>query len=188
MRSGRASTAWSVRILAEAKLTGRLSLKYPNITGAFHDDMLGLARREGLTATQYGEIYAALKSASAALKLWVVVYTHELDAPEWTDFGQFVDVVNLWTWNAADVPKQDAEIARCQEVFPGKPIMVGAYLRDYPTVAPVPMPMVELQWESILRNCQSEAVSGYSILSGNLIDGHLEQATWIRDFIAVNSQ
>jgi hypothetical protein len=175
------------RVLAEAQLTSRLSLKYPNITAAFHDDMLGLARREGLTAKQYGEIYTALKSANPALKLWVVVYTHELNAPEWAEFSQFVDVVNLWTWNASDLPKQDAEIARCQEIFPGKPIMIGAYLRDYPTVAPVPMPMVELQWESILRNCRSGALSGYSILSGNLIDGHLEQATWIRDFIAANS-
>ncbi len=48
----------------------RLSLKYPNVTGAFHDDMLGLLRREGVTAERYGEVYAAVKSANPALKLW----------------------------------------------------------------------------------------------------------------------
>lgn len=175
------------RVRAEAELTSRLSLKYPNITGAFHDDMLGLARREGMTAEQYGEVYAAVKSANPALKLWVVVYTHELEAPEWADFAQFVDIVNLWVWNATELPRQEEGIARCQEVFPGKPIMMGAYLRDYPTVGPVPMDMVEVQWESILRNCANGDLSGYSILSGNLIDGQLEQASWIRDFIAGNS-
>jgi len=175
------------RVKAEAELTSRLSLKYPNITGAFHDDMLGLARREGMTPEQYGEVCTAVKSANPKLKRWVVVYTHELEAPEWADFGQFVDIVNLWIWNATELPKQDEGIARCQEVFPGKPIMMGAYLRDYPTVAPVPMDMVKAQWESILRNCESGGLSGYSILSANLIDGHLEQASWIRDFIAASS-
>lgn len=175
------------RVVAEAELTSRLSLKYPNITGAFHDDMLGLARREKMTPEQYAAVYAAVKARNPALKLWVVVYTHELEAPEWQDFGQFVDVVCLWIWNASELPRQDEGIARCQEVFPGKPIMMGAYLRDYPTRAPVPMDMVQVQWESIRRNVQSGALSGYSILSGNLIDGHLEQASWIRDFIAANS-
>ena len=37
------------RVKAEAALVSQLSLKYPNITGAFHDDMLGLVRREGYT-------------------------------------------------------------------------------------------------------------------------------------------
>jgi hypothetical protein len=175
------------RVLAEAELVSRLSLDYPNITGAFHDDMLGLARREGMSPEQYGEVYRAVKSANPALKLWVVIYTHELDAPEWEGFGQYVDLVNLWVWNASELGRQDEEIARCRERFPGKPVVMGAYLRDYPTVAPVPMEQVRLQWESIARGVAAGTLQGFSILSGNLIDGHLEQATWIRDFIAANS-
>lgn len=175
------------RVRAEAELTSRLSLKYPNITGAFHDDMLGLARREKMTPEQYAEVYAAVKQHNPDLKLWVVIYTHELDAPEWQDFAQFIDIVNLWIWNATELPRQDEGIARCREVFPDKPLMMGAYLRDYPTVGPVPLDMVKVQWGSILRNVQSGVLQGYSILSGNLIDGQLEQATWIRDFIAANS-
>lgn len=175
------------RVRAEAELVSRLSLKYPNITAAFHDDMLGLARRESMTPEQYGEVYQAVKSANPNLKLWVVVYTYELDAPEWDAFSQYMDVINLWIWNSADVVKQDEEIARCRERFPGKPVMMGAYLRDYPMVAPVPMDRVQTQWESIARNVDSGALAGYSILSGNLIDGHLEQSLWIRDFIAAHS-
>ncbi len=65
--------------------------------------------------------------------------------------------------------------------------MMGAYLRDYTMVAPVPMDRVQVQWESIARNLEAGTLDGYSILSANLIDGHLEQALWIRDFIAANS-
>jgi len=172
------------RVRDEAALVSQLSLRYPNITGAFHDDMLGLARRDNMTPERYAEVYAAVKSANPNLKLWVVVYTHELEAPEWADFGQFMDIVNLWIWNSGDLVKQDEGIARCREVFPGKPIMMGAYLRDYPTVGPVPMEHVKVQWESIARNVEAGTLQGFSILSGNLIDGQLEQAGWIRDFIA----
>lgn len=175
------------RVLQEARLVSELATRHPNITGAFHDDMLGLARREQLTPEQYAEVYAAVKSARPDLKLWVVVYTHELEAAEWAEFGEFIDIVNLWIWKSEELPRQDEGIARCREVFPGKPIMMGAYLRDYTLRAPVPMPRVEVQWESILRNCESGLLAGYSILSANLIDGQMEQAEWIRDFIAANS-
>lgn len=171
------------RVRQEAALVSRLSLDYPNITGAFHDDMLGLARREHMTPEQYADVHAAMKSANPALKLWVVVYTHELDAPEWAAFGQFIDIVNLWVWKSEELGQQDEAIARCREVFPGKPIIMGAYLRDYPMQAPVPLDRVRVQWESIARNIESGALSGFSILSGNLIDGQLEQAQWIRDFL-----
>ena len=175
------------RVKSEAGLVSRLSQTYPNITGAFHDDMLGLARREGMTPEQYGEVYAAVKSANPELKLWVVIYTHELDEPEWADFGESIDLVNLWIWKSEELPQQDRGLARCREVFPDKPIVMGCYLRDYTLRAPVPMDMVKVQWESVKRNLEAGTLSGYSILSGNLIDGHLEQATWIRDFIADNS-
>jgi hypothetical protein len=174
-------------VRAEAELVSRLSLKYPNITGAFHDDMLGLVRRENVSAEQYAEIYQAVKSANPALKLWVVVYTHELEASEWADFSEFVDIANLWIWKSEEVGKQDEEIARCREVFPGKPLIMGCYLRDYTLRAPVPMDRVRAQWESVLRNVQAGSLDGFSILSGNLIDGQLAQAAWIRDFIAGNS-
>jgi len=175
------------RVKAEAELVSQLSLKYPNITGAFHDDMLGLVRREGITPQQYAEIYAAVKSANPKLKLWVVVYTHELSAPEWADFAPYMDVVNLWIWKSEDIPTQDEEIMRCRKLFPDKPIIMGAYLRDYTLRAPVPLERVQRQWESIARNIEAGRLAGYSILSANLIDGHLEQALWIRDFIAAQS-
>lgn len=173
-------------VRAEAELVSRLSLRYPNITGAFHDDMLGLVRREGMGAEQYAEIHAAVKSANPDLKLWVVVYTHELDAPEWAEFAPYMDVVNLWIWRSEELDRQDEEILRCREVFPDRPLIMGCYLRDYTLRAPVPMDRVRVQWESVLRNLEAGTLDGFSILSGNLIDGHLEQAQWIRDFIAAN--
>jgi hypothetical protein len=174
-------------VKSEAALVSRLSLAYPNVTGAFHDDMLGLIRREGVTPEQYADIYAAAKSANPRLKLWVVVYTHELEALEWADFEPFMDIVNLWVWRSEELVDQDAAIAKCRERFPGKPLVMGCYLRDYPHAAPVAMDSLRAQWDSALRGLEAGALDGFSILSANLIDGQLEQANWIRDLIAANS-
>jgi hypothetical protein len=39
----------------------------------------------------------------------------------------------------------------------------------------------------VLRNLETGLLQGFSILSANLIDGHQEQANWIRDLIAAHS-
>jgi len=174
-------------VRAEAELVSRLSLRHPNVTGAFHDDMLGLVRREGVTPEQYADIRAALASVNPAMKLWVVVYTHEFDAPEWGDFARFIDVVSLWVWESRNLPGLDEHIARCRELFPGRPVVMGAYLRDYTLAAPVPMDLLRGQWEAMARHIEAGTLDGFSILGGNLVETHLEQATWVRDFIAAHS-
>lgn len=174
-------------IRAEAELVSQLSLTYPNVKAAIHDDMKGLVKRAGYGPEQYAEIYAALKSANPELKLWVVVYTHELEEADfWAPFAPYMDVVNLWIWEAKNLPTLDDGLKRCREVFPDKPINMGCYLRDYPTRAPVPMDMVKHQWERVRHHVEQGTVAGYSILATVLIDGHQEQANWIRDFIAAH--
>ncbi len=169
----------------EAKNVGRLSLKYPNITGAFHDDMWGLVRREGYGPDQYGEIYRAVKADNPKLKLWVVVYTRELKE-NWAPFAPYIDVVNLWEGSSKNLTELETNIARCREVFPGKPINMGCYMRDYGLREPVAMNLLKHQWECVARLVKNGTLAGYSILATVLIDGQQEQARWIRDFIAAN--
>lgn len=173
-------------VKAEAANVSRLSRKYPNITGGFHDDMLGLVRREGYTADQYAAVHRALRGANPALKLWVVVYTHELEPENWEPFLPYIDIVNLWIWRAAEIPTLDDNIRLARSMFPGKPINVGCYLRDYPTAAPVPMPLLEQQWHCVRHSLDAGLIDGFSILGAVLIDGQQEQAEWVRRFIAAH--
>jgi len=179
------ASAESVR--REAETVNRLARDFPNVTGAIHDDMRGLIKREGTTPEQYAAVYDALKADRPDLKLWGVVYTHELQPEEWAGFEPYMDVVNLWVWEAKNLPHLDEYVARCRELFADKPINLGCYLRDYPTVAPVPMDLLKLQWGTLLRHLEAGALAGYSILATVLIDGQQEQANWVRDFIAANS-
>jgi len=170
----------------EARNVSELSLRHSNLTGAIHDDMKGLITRENYEPSQYSEIYDALKEKNRELKLWTVVYTHELDPDFWGGYLPYLDVVNLWVWRAENLPDLRDDLQKCIEIFGDKPIIIGCYLRDYPTRSPVPMELLKIQWELVLEELEKKEIAGYSILGTVLIDGQQEQARWIRDFIARN--
>ena len=44
--------------------------------------------------------------------------------------------------------------------------------------------MLKMQWERLPRYLDEGKIVGYHILAAVLIDGHQEQANWVRDFIA----
>jgi hypothetical protein len=46
------------------------------------------------------------------------------------------------------------------------------------------MDLLKFQWERVVKYLDAGLIAGYSILGTTLIDEHLEQARWIRDFIA----
>ena len=170
----------------EAAKVSQLATTYPFVKGAIDDDLLGIIRREKITPEQYGSVYAALKKTSPHLRLWTVVYTTELKKENWAGFLPFLDVVHLWEWNADNLPNLARQIDLCRELFPGKPINVGCYLRDFVKKRGIAMDRLKTQWELVLKLVGEGAIEGYSILGGFLIDMHPEQATWVRDFIRAN--
>ena len=173
-------------ICREANIVSKLSLKYPNITGAYHDDMKGLVKKFGCLPSDYTLIYEAVKSANSTLKLWSCVYDKELEAEFWEGFSPYLDVINFWVWESRNLFRLDEYLERVRELFPGKPINLGVYLRDYSIAEPVPMSIIKFQMEKILKYVQEGTIEGFSILGAVLIDGQLEQSEWIRDFIAAN--
>ena len=98
-----------------------------------------------------------------------------------------IDVVTLWIWKSEDIVHMPEYVEQCRNLFPGKPIVMGVYLRDYTKVAPVPVELVKRQMEGIADLVEKERLSGYSILASVLIDGHRPQADAVRDFIAAQS-
>ena len=96
-------------------------------------------------------------------------------------------MVNLWVWEAVNLPQLAEQVERCAAVFPGKEIVVGSYLRDYPTRAGVPLDLLQGQYETMQRLLEQGRITGYNILGGCLIDMHPPQAEFIREFIARHS-
>ena len=171
---------------AEAETMSRLSLSFPNVRGAMLDDLLGAIRSQGYAPDTCVGIGAALKAHNPRLQVCSTVYTHELEADNWTAFEELIDVVFLWIWKSEDLVRLDEGVPRCRDLFPGKPIVLGCYLRDYTLQAPVPMDRLRCQWERIPGYLDRGLIDGFCILGAYLIDRHSEQAAWARDFIAAH--
>lgn len=171
--------------LAEAEKLSRLSLDFPNVTAGFIDDTTCMFEY-GSYSTQIPEqIRAALHSANPQLKLWIVVYVNQLDSDYWQPFLPFVDVISLWM-GVEDIPNLEQHVERCREVFPGKEISVGSYIRDYQAMRANPLDQIELQYETMYRLWREGRIDGYNILSANEIDLATRECEWIRDFIAAH--
>lgn len=173
----------------EARAVGRLSRRFPNITGAVDDDLLGIIKRESIKPAQYALVYEALKKANPDLKLWTVVYDRELDQKNWAGFEPFMDIVNLCVGNETrDFPKLGQYLDQCNELFSDRPINLIYRLRDFghKPLGGVRMDLLQQHWEDIRKYVEQGRLSGYSILGGFLIDMHTEQARWLRDFIAAS--
>ena len=115
-----------------AELLSKLSLEYPNITGAICDDFsTGFVRT--LLPARYEKIYRGVKKYNDKLKLYGVVYTHELGKTHFDLIQPYIDVVNLWVWNKEEILDIDHHVAQCRKIFPGKSILLGLFIHDYGT-------------------------------------------------------
>jgi hypothetical protein len=175
-------------ICAEAGKVSRFSRSFPNVTGAFFDDMRGLMEREKHNATICEAIQMALKADNPDLTLWCVVYSHELDDTAfWASVSPFIDAVSFWVWSYKDLGQLARHVDQCRQVFSDKPISMGCYLRDYGSRQPVPMDALRQQWQFVSEALDDNRIDCFEILGTVLIDGQLEQATWVRDFIRDHS-
>ncbi|MCP4640724.1 MAG: hypothetical protein GY851_09840 [bacterium] len=172
------------RVCREAEDLSRLSLKFDNITGGFFDDMKGLMLREGHGHTSCAQVRDALRAHNDRLELEAVVYSRELDQPEfWEPLIPYVDIVSFWVWGYPHLEDLERDLDRCRALFEGKPIRMGCYLRDYPSAAPMPMDAMRHQWDVVVKALGDGRITGFDVLGTVLIDGHQEQARFVRDFI-----
>jgi len=193
------------RTIEEVKTISTLSLTYHNIHGAFFDHKLGNQKPkwestspedyasiysqlkwEAISPEDYASISTELKKSNPPLKLWAIVYSEQLYREVWAGFKPRMDVITLWVRDSKDLTNLDRHVDRCREIFPDKPLVLGCYLWDFPTKSPMPLGLLKLQWERVLRHVGGRKIDGYAILGTYLIDSAPEQARWVRDFIAAN--
>ena len=113
-----------------AEELSKLSLKYPNIVGAMCDDVTTYFKKIVLPDA-FKARYSALKKYNDKLKMYGVVYVHELEQKDFSLILPYMDTVNLWFWNMNEILDYDRNIRLCQEKFPGKPIIQGIFLHEY---------------------------------------------------------
>ncbi|OHB76587.1 MAG: hypothetical protein A2W31_01995 [Planctomycetes bacterium RBG_16_64_10] len=175
-------------VRSEGEHVARLAKEFPNVTGVYCDDLLGLMRRFEYGPQEFADIRAAIRQVNPQIKLWTVVYTHEFEQADfWTQMRPHIDVVTLWIWDSQNIGHLRRYVDQCRQLFPEQPIVMGVYLRDYTKRAPIPVDQVLAQMQGIAELIKTGQLAGYSILAAVLIDGHRAQADAVRAFIAAQS-
>lgn len=158
----------------------RLALEFPRIEGVLLDDMSTIAIDKGFKPEHIRGIRECLGEDHERIKVWGVLYTMNLDRPGIQDYLRELDVISLWTWHARDIVNLDENVARCAQLCPGKPIVLGLYLHDYGEGRPIPQDLLERQCAIALTLAKAGRIDGMVFLT---IDNEPEALAWTANWI-----
>jgi hypothetical protein len=154
--------------------------KYPRIEGVLLDDMSTVAMDHGFKPEHIRQIRQSLDGKYAAVKVWGVLYTMSFDRPGIDKYINELDVINLWTWDAKEVVHLEKNVARCEQKYPGKPIVVGLYLYDYGTTRRMPLELIKQQCDTALKLLHAGRIQGIVFLT---INDDPEAVGWAADWV-----
>lgn len=174
------------RIGNEESFICDLAEKYPNIQGAFMDDVFGKFKdstnRIEETAAMLKGIRSGLDKACRPLELFTVWYTHEMWAvvPEIFDN---IDGISQWTWNCSEIPMIKDRFEVLERTFPKHKKLLGIYMFDFPTGQPVPLNLMEMQCEYGLQLLREGRLDGMIFEANSVMGIGLPSEKWLVDWI-----
>ena len=166
-----------------------LATKYPNISGAFIDDLFACVRylreaeRPGAVAAQRKRTRKELDKACRPMELWVVWYTYEIDAAKAAALEEDVNGITLWTWDYHDLAQLEENYEKIEKLFPNKKKMLGIYMYYFPNAVPVPNDYMELQCELGLRLMREGRLDGMVFETNSVMGCGLASEKWLREWI-----
>jgi hypothetical protein len=167
----------SIRELAE---------KYPNIVGVQMDDFFRDTLDGGLvgslTPQELDYVQRRLALEGRKLSLWVTLYQqglqHDLSA-----YLSKVDVVTFWTWQAKDLVGLEENFAQAERAAPKARKVLGCYMWDYGDHKPMPVPLMQKQYQLGLEWLRHGRIDGIIFLASCICDLNLDAVEWTRNWI-----
>lgn len=139
-----------------------LQPRMPNLTGCFLDDFFLSAAKSGDVPdiVRLGRISDAVHAHG--LRLSVVAYSDQVGIrPEFKPHFDLCDEISLWFWREGNIPTMRDNVRRCRDFLgTGKDMLLGIYMWDFPSAAPVPAEMMALQLECAREFLSDGTVSG----------------------------
>jgi hypothetical protein len=169
---------------ANAEYLSKLSLKYPNIVGAMCDDVSTYFDKIVLPDA-FEARYKGLKKYNDKLRMYGVIYVHELGKKDYSLVQPYLDVVNLWYWNKDEILEYDENLELCRQNFPGKPIIQGIFLHEYGrSDIGSPIDLLLYQLDKARENIAKGIVEGVILLGDREIKKWPAVAEALKDYLA----
>jgi hypothetical protein len=166
-----------------------LAARHPNIAGLMLDDFFGSEQAAqgqepaALPADRLRELRDHLTVGGRQLRLWAVLYEHQLEKPL-TPYLELLDLVSFWTWDSNQLPGLEANLERLEQVTGPCGRVLGCYLWDYGKKKPMPLDLMRHQCETGLRWLRQGRLEAMILLASCVCDLELEAVEWTRDWIA----
>lgn len=164
-----------------AEQVKELNAKYPQVEAVLLDDMTSVAISKGFKPEHIRGLRTQLAKDRKPIPIWGVVYTMNFGIKNIADYVNELNTINLWTWHAKDLVNLEENVAHCERTFPGKPIVLGLYLRDYGAASRMPRDLHEKQCATALKLAKAGRIAGIVFLT---IDNDPEILAWTADWIA----
>jgi len=134
----------------------------PPVVGVLLDDMSSLSVTGGLKPDDLGRLRRSLPTGC---KLLGVIYTMNMRQPGMDAIIKELEVINLWTWHAKDVVNLEKNVAYCEQIAPGKPIVLGLYMHDYGGGRAIPHDLYYQQVKTALELAHARRIEGIVFLT-----------------------
>ncbi|MBI4606210.1 MAG: exo-alpha-sialidase [Planctomycetes bacterium] len=161
-------------------LLERLRREDRRIEGVLLDDLSTVAIDVGLLPQHVRRVRELLPGGGAEVKLWGVLYTMSLGRERIDDYVRELDGIQLWVWHAKDFPRLEEDVERCEERFPGKPLVLGIYLHDYGGGRRMPLDLLARQCGTALELLRAGRVEGIVFLT---ITDDADAVRWTADWV-----
>ncbi|MBR6766593.1 MAG: hypothetical protein IKM02_01445, partial [Clostridia bacterium] len=159
---------------------------YPNICGAFMDDIFGnfadMPDRVQAASEFVKNVRENLNKSAKPLELCTVWYTYQDWAAVPEIFG-YIDAISMWTWNCEELPQIKERFETLERTFPKHKKFQGVYFYDYPTRKPVPIELMELQCEYGLELLKQGRSDGMIFCANSVMGVGLPSEKWLTEWI-----
>ena len=174
------------RVGNEESFICELAEKYPNISGAFLDDLFHRFRGDPDAEVKMGAflhgIREGLDKACRPMEIYIVWYTSEIDSLS-TEAATDVDGITLWTYNCKELPLLEARFDAFRKKFPDKKLMLGIYMLDFPSGIALTDEQMENQCEFGLRMLREGKLDGMIFEANSVMGVGLSSEKWLRGWI-----
>ncbi len=165
----------------------KLAKHLPNMTGVMMDDFFKSPSEDRevavLSLDELRDIRNDLTASGRKLKLWVVLYDHQLSLPV-KDHLSLCDKVTFWTWEPANLENLERNFDAVEELAPSCGKLLGCYMWDYEQKRPMPVDTMKMQCSTGLRWLREGRIEGMVFLATCICDLDLEAVEWTRRWIA----
>lgn len=159
--------------------------EFPNLTGAIMDDFFRRdAQRPGrYSVEQIAGFRQQLRAGPRPLDLYVVAYAQDLAFPIQAHL-EAVDAITFWTWEAAHLHDLETNFSRLEAIAPRARKLLGIYMWDFGSSAPVPQDAMEHQCRLGIEWLRRGRVEGLIFLASCIADCDIEAVAYARRLIA----